>query len=106
MTMIKNYRPPTIEERFFGHTTIVKVPVSMPRESLPETCITPLDSPPLIPDLTQSNHKPPIALSQVGTFLSKNWGFILAGAIFAGFAYWYYKKQKEKSKKSQAINMG
>lgn len=97
------YRPPTIEERFFGHTTIVNVPISMPPENLPESCTTPVDSTSLIPDLTQS-HTAPTSLSKIGTFMSKNWGYILIGAIIAGSAYWYYKRQKEKSKKTQAVN--
>ncbi len=101
MIMTKTYRPPTIEERFFGHTTIVNVPVSMAPENLPGTYITPVNSTPLIPDLTQSNHNAPKTFSKVGTFMSKNWGFILAGVIIGvGVGYWYNKRQKEKSKMS------
>lgn len=102
MTTTKTYRSPTIEERFFGHTTIVNVPVSMPAENLPGAYIAPVDTP-LIPDLTQSNHKATTNLSKVGVFISNNWVYILIGAVIVGSIYWYNKKEKEKSKKSPVV---
>lgn len=102
--MNSTYRPPTIEERFFGHTTIVNVPVSVPPENLPETYTAPVDTTPLIPDLIRSNNNTPTTLSKVGTFMSKNWGYILVGVIIVGSVYWYNQRQKENKKKSLALN--
>lgn len=100
------HRPLTFDERFFSHTTIVNVPVSIPSMSLAESSAVPVDNSPMALDLTWSNHNDLNTFSGMGTFMSKNWGYILVAAVFVGSAIWYYKKQEEKSRKIKSASPG
>jgi len=109
--MTAHYRPRTIDERFFGHTTIVNVPVSLPQENLPEAFTAPVDTTPGAPDLTQSPNKAPSALSKqvfpspsnwekAGKFLKKNWIWVVVvagGAVAVGVVI-HRNRQKKKKK--------
>ena len=103
--METSYRPATLDERFFGHTTIVNVPVSLPAENLPAPSVAPVDTIIPAPDLTLSDLNDPAPLTGLVAFMTNHWGKILIGAIIVGGTYWYYKNEKEKSKKNMPANV-
>lgn len=97
--MASNYRQSSIEERFFGHTTIVNVPVIATPANLPEAYAAAVDSTLQSPDLTLSRSYHQVYSSKLKDFVLNHWGKILTGVLVAGVGYWYYKKQKEQENK-------
>jgi hypothetical protein len=95
-----SYRPATLNERFFGHITLVKVPVSLPPENLPAPFAAPVDTIIPAPDLSLSDLNEPSSPNGLADFMTNHWGKILIGIVLAGGIYWYYKNEKEKMKKN------
>ena len=103
--MTTTYRPLSIDERFFGHTTIVNVPVSVPLENLPGVSAALVDTTLMTPDLRRSNLKGPTTFAEVGAFMTKNWAYIFVGAILIGYTYRYYMIQQQKIKEITPTNL-